>query len=234
MSGSEGSRERIFISYRRDDSAYPAGWLFDRLTEKFGAGQVFKDVDSIKPGEDFGQVIDEAVGSCDVLLAVIGRRWLEATDENGVRRLDKPGDLVRLEIEAAPHRFNEDTARLVEALEGLLDEASEWQVEITQRTFKRLVFRLRSESAEHLVSVHVRRTGDEIDVDGELLPQTRFDAAALEFGQIRLTISVQERPYVLRVLQRAVEPLVGQAALGWLRHVGRFAVAVDDVVIYQE
>ena len=27
---------QIFISYRREDSAYPAGWLFDRLAEHFG------------------------------------------------------------------------------------------------------------------------------------------------------------------------------------------------------
>ena len=37
---------RIFISYRREDTAYPAGWLFDRLTVHFRGGQVFKDVDS--------------------------------------------------------------------------------------------------------------------------------------------------------------------------------------------
>ena len=60
---------RIFISYRQKDSAYSASWLFDRLTERFGADQVFKDVDSIGLGDDFVEVITEAVGSCDVLLA---------------------------------------------------------------------------------------------------------------------------------------------------------------------
>jgi hypothetical protein len=43
----------IFISYRRDDAAYPAGWLFDRLAAHFGTGRVFKDVDSIQFGDDF-------------------------------------------------------------------------------------------------------------------------------------------------------------------------------------
>ena len=42
-----------------------------------------------------------AVGSCVVLLAVIGVGWLTATGEDGRRRLDDPGDFVRLEIEAA-------------------------------------------------------------------------------------------------------------------------------------
>jgi TIR domain len=92
---------RIFISYRREETAYPAAWLYDRLADRFGGGQVFKDVDSIELGDDFVEVITTAVGSCDVLLAVIGPRWLDATDEDGRRRLDDPDDFVRLEIEAA-------------------------------------------------------------------------------------------------------------------------------------
>ena len=48
---------RIFISYRRDDSAYPAGWLYDRLAERFGEDQIFKDIDSIDLGDDFAEEI---------------------------------------------------------------------------------------------------------------------------------------------------------------------------------
>ncbi len=94
---------RIFISYRREETAYPAGWLFDRLAEHFGDGQVFKDVDSIELGDDFVEVIHNAVGSCDVL-ALIGEHWMTITDEHGRRRLDNPDDFVRLEIEAALKR----------------------------------------------------------------------------------------------------------------------------------
>jgi hypothetical protein len=71
------------------------------LVEHFHAEQVFKDVDNIEPGEDFVERITAAVGSCDVLLALIGPRWLTITDENGQRRLDNPEDYVRLEIETA-------------------------------------------------------------------------------------------------------------------------------------
>jgi hypothetical protein len=92
---------RIFLSYRREETAYPTAWLYDRLADRFGDDQVFKDVDSIELGDDFVEVITGAVGSCDVLLAVIGQRWLAATDEEGRRRLDDPADFVRLEIEAA-------------------------------------------------------------------------------------------------------------------------------------
>jgi hypothetical protein len=92
---------RIFISYRREETAYAAGWLYDRLADRFGGGQVFKDVDSIQLGDDFVEVISTAVGSCDVLLALIGDEWLTITDADGRRRLDDPDDFVRVEIEAA-------------------------------------------------------------------------------------------------------------------------------------
>jgi hypothetical protein len=91
---------RVFISYRREDAGYPAGWLFDQLAARLGADRVFKDVDSIEPGDDFAEMITAAVASCTVLLAVIGDRWLTAAGQDG-RRLDDPGDFVRLEIEAA-------------------------------------------------------------------------------------------------------------------------------------
>jgi hypothetical protein len=94
------SRGRIFISYRREETDYPAGWLYDRLDARY-AGQVFKDVDSIELGDDFVEVITAAVGSCDVLLALIGNQWVTIADKDGRRRLDNPDDFVRLEIEAA-------------------------------------------------------------------------------------------------------------------------------------
>ncbi|MDP2840888.1 MAG: toll/interleukin-1 receptor domain-containing protein, partial [Candidatus Methanoperedens sp.] len=62
----------IFISYRREDTAGHAGRIFDRLREKFGRDKVFMDVAGIEPGVDFVEAIDRAVGSCDVLLVIIG------------------------------------------------------------------------------------------------------------------------------------------------------------------
>jgi formylglycine-generating enzyme required for sulfatase activity len=90
----------IFISYRRDDSAGHAGRLFDRLGAHFGVGQVFMDLERMEPGEDFVQVIEKAVGSCEILVALIGRSWLASRDEVG-RRLENPSDFVRLEIATA-------------------------------------------------------------------------------------------------------------------------------------
>lgn len=92
---------RIFVSYRREDTAYPSGWLFDKLAQHFGPDQIFKDIDSIQLGDDFVAVITAAVGGCEVLLALIGRQWLTISGEDGRRRLDNPSDFVRLEIETA-------------------------------------------------------------------------------------------------------------------------------------
>jgi hypothetical protein len=92
---------RIFISYRRQETAWPAGRLYEVLVEHFPPEQVFKDVDNIEPGEDFVERITAAVESCDVLLALIGPQWLTITNKKGQCRLDDPGDYVRLEIETA-------------------------------------------------------------------------------------------------------------------------------------
>jgi TIR domain len=91
----------IFINYRREDTAYAAGWLYDRLADRFGDGKIFKDIDSIELGDDFAEVITNALASCDVLLALVGDQGLTITDEEGSRRLDDPADFVRMEIEAA-------------------------------------------------------------------------------------------------------------------------------------
>jgi hypothetical protein len=93
----------VFISYRRQDTSGYAGWLHERLAKQFGKAHVFRDVTSIESGLDFVRVIEQAVGTCEVLLALIGSGWLGAADSQG-RRLDDPVDLVRLEIRAALER----------------------------------------------------------------------------------------------------------------------------------
>jgi hypothetical protein len=94
----------VFVSYRRDESAGFAGRIFDRLVASFAREQVFMDVDNIEPGLDFVEVLNEWVGACDVLLAVIGPNWTAAADPSGTKRLDDPHDFVRIEIDAALRR----------------------------------------------------------------------------------------------------------------------------------
>src|SRR5262245_29660666 len=92
---------KVFISYRRGDSAGYAGRVMDRLDREFGRDLLFMDVDAIPLGTNFSKVLHEEVAKCGVLLAVIGANWLDARDEAGNRRLDDPNYFFRIEIAAA-------------------------------------------------------------------------------------------------------------------------------------
>lgn len=92
------------MSYRRSDSAGEAGRLSDDLVACFGRQSVFMDVETIQPGRDFRKAIQESVGGCQVLLAIIGPTWLETRDNAGDLRLNSEADYVRLEIATALHR----------------------------------------------------------------------------------------------------------------------------------
>ena len=94
---------QIFISYRREESSAWAGRLSDRLSIHFPS-KIFMDVDSVDLGDDFVKAIERTVGSCDVLIAVIGKGWLNSSDQEGQRRLDNPEDFVRIEIATALKR----------------------------------------------------------------------------------------------------------------------------------
>ena len=183
---------RIFISYRRSEADFPAGWLYDHLVAQFGRDQVFKDVDSIEPGEDFAEVIADAVGSCDVLLVLIGDRWLTISDEDGKRRLDDPSDLIRLEIEAALARH----VRVIPILVGrtgmppaeqlpasLVRLARRQALELSPSRFKSDMARLLRALDKTLVEEQVRRGVEEP-------PNGRVDAGGA--GELAGTVTVED------------------------------------------
>jgi hypothetical protein len=88
---------KVFLNYRRDDSEGYVGRLYDHLTQRF-PGRIFRDVTGLRPGEDFVNALDREGVSCQVLLAIIGKRWLSCMDAGGRRRLDDPEDILRREI----------------------------------------------------------------------------------------------------------------------------------------
>jgi hypothetical protein len=100
IGGKLASKTRVFISYRHQDTAAAAAHLHASLALRFGSDSVFRDVATIKGGQDFPSVIDQAIRATSVLVALIGRRWLTVR-RDGRRRLDDPKDYVRLEIESA-------------------------------------------------------------------------------------------------------------------------------------
>ncbi|MFM9939693.1 MAG: toll/interleukin-1 receptor domain-containing protein [Hyphomicrobiaceae bacterium] len=93
-------KRRIFISYRRSDSADVSGRLYDWLALKFGNRCVIKDVYSIPPGVDFCDFIEDVVPNCSCMLAMIGPDWL-AGKRNAPRSLKKTDDFVRFELQCA-------------------------------------------------------------------------------------------------------------------------------------
>ena len=93
---------RIFISYRREDSAGHVLALLPALRKHYGADRVFKDTDTIPPGVDFLKFIKRELATCSVMLAIIGREWLTIQDSRlKQRRLDNPDDFLRTEVATA-------------------------------------------------------------------------------------------------------------------------------------
>ena len=95
-------KPKIFLNYRRSDDPGFAQALFQRLAHKYSASHVFMDVEGqIRPGDDFTQSLSQHVLSADVLLTIIGPRWLADADDTGRPRLENPNDWVRIEIVSA-------------------------------------------------------------------------------------------------------------------------------------
>ena len=85
-------RVKVFLSYRRADTQHVAGRVGDELGEQF---ELFMDIDTIPPGVDFTDYVRRAVGSCDVLLAFIGDRWVSLTDDERAAADRRPDGLGR-------------------------------------------------------------------------------------------------------------------------------------------
>lgn len=160
---------RVFISYRRQDSAGHARALYDRLAQRF-PGQVFMDVaGSIAPGADFVDAIEKAIGSCRVLLVIIGRDWTSGSVQVNRQRLDDPNDFVRVEIAAALSRGVVVVPVLVE--EGRMPTAAELPENIARLA--------------RIQAIELRDTRWDADVDtliSELLRITQGNSTSLSDG----------------------------------------------------
>jgi formylglycine-generating enzyme required for sulfatase activity len=107
---------KIFISYRRKDSAREVGRVRDRLKAAFGEQSVFRDLVDIPSGVDFRTILERETNGCDVMLVVIGPLWAGITDDEGNKRLFKSEDWTRIEVETGLKRLNAGTARVFPVL----------------------------------------------------------------------------------------------------------------------
>ena len=94
---------KVFICYRREETAAHAGRLYDALVAQFGEPNVFMDIE-LEPGIDFVNRITEVIGSCHVLLVIVGRKWATLSDGADHARIQDREDYVRLEVETALRR----------------------------------------------------------------------------------------------------------------------------------
>ncbi|HEX7278767.1 MAG TPA: TIR domain-containing protein [Solirubrobacterales bacterium] len=106
--------QKVFICYRREETAPYAGRIYDAMVSRFGVENVFMDLD-LDPGVDFVDRITKVVSGCVALIVVIGPRWAQLQNEDGGRRIEDPEDFVRLEVETGLDR---DDVLLVPALVG--------------------------------------------------------------------------------------------------------------------
>lgn len=88
---------KIFISYRRRDEPDFVGRMYDHFVCRYGEKNVFMDLD-IPDFTRFEEYIIKEVDKSDVLVAVIGPKWLELLKEKS--ESDEP-DFVVMEIERA-------------------------------------------------------------------------------------------------------------------------------------
>ena len=88
---------KIFINYRRDDSASHALNVAQSLENKFGKSNIFIDIDRLWAGLKFKTVLEDKLAQCKVMLAIIGPNWIDADGKTGSRRIDDPEDWVRVE-----------------------------------------------------------------------------------------------------------------------------------------
>ncbi len=101
MRGPRKTAGKIFISYRRADTRGEAGRLADTLEQYFGKDRIFRDIESIAGGQDFGDAIQNTLANADAIIVLIGPDWLTSKDEKGGLRLNDPEDWIAEEIAAA-------------------------------------------------------------------------------------------------------------------------------------
>lgn len=92
---------KVFISYRRSDSAAEARNVYNALVDALSAEEVFIDTSDIAVGDRWRTELETALQQAQYVVVVIGPNWLKAQDEAGYRRLDQPHDWVRKELEIA-------------------------------------------------------------------------------------------------------------------------------------
>lgn len=164
----------VFLSYRRGAADGTTGRIYDAVCARLGNEHVFQDIDSIRPGDDFVEVLTRTLASCRVVLVIMGPGWATTTDSRSRRRLDDPHDFVRLEVESAIRSRTPIIPVLIDGAAmprpedlppSLVTLARRHAVEISHTRFKYDVGKLISAVERHLPSERPAGPGPTVDVE---------------------------------------------------------------------
>jgi len=116
---------QILLIYRRDGTTGYASYLVQGLRERFGAENVFTDIDSEGLAQDFAELFQSRLAQCDTAVVLIGDNWVADDDQREGRGLYDPADHTRIEVEAA---LGATWIRVVPALVGGVQMPEESQL----------------------------------------------------------------------------------------------------------
>jgi hypothetical protein len=214
---------KVFISYRREDSRYQARRVYDAFVHALPPDTVFMDVDSIPPGADFVEILEGWVQQCDILLALIGPTWLKSIDPRTKRRrLDSSEDFVRIEVRGALQRKIPVVPVLLDAAE--MPTAAELPDDIKA---------LRRRHAEFVdfrtFDADVQRLIKRLKIDREIERSGEVPGLQAGYNVVRGTVVAAVKPFFQSIKSDAVaaKPPLLAAAVAALLLVGAAAYVIS-------
>ena len=216
-------RGGVFISYRREGSAASARLIRNGLARSLGRQNIFFDVDSIPLGTDFTETLNQRLAACHTLIAVIGKDWISTRDQENRRRIDNPGDYVRVEIETALMRGIPVVPTLVQGasmprpddLPESLKKLTDMQgIELSDLNFnsdiKRLINGLRASMIDHASRAGEKRPIQAAPNAAEPMQAPTVAVEARTFGDLpngmssRTDLVLARRPSARNLLKGAI------------------------------
>jgi WD40 repeat protein/serine/threonine protein kinase len=91
----------IFISYRRADCPDSVARIFGELKSRLRNSEIFYDHKSIPLGEEFPEMLRQKVAAANIVLVVIGPKWVELLLGKQTASIDHVREEVRLALQSS-------------------------------------------------------------------------------------------------------------------------------------
>ena len=220
----------IFLSYRRNDSLQYARRIYNNLSKFLRTKSLFIDEEAINPGEDFADVIEDSVKSCDVLLAIIGPNWLIMTDNDGRNRLENYDDFVKLEITTALSRNITVIPLLVGGAKMPLSNELPNRLKTLSR---RNAFEIRDEYFEVDVSRlinYLEKLVNKDDNQSDSIENTKEANLAIDYNDINRFLQAEAWKEADLATSKLILEVIDYRKRGWLKE-SEIKSIPDDVLV---